>query len=189
MKILKCATALVLGTVVSIYPLSTKEKQHISKAGIEHILKEEGCSLCAYQDSVGVETIGIGATRDLNHKAIDPSLILTNEDVARLLVNNLTTVETCLDNSLNGQAMPQSVYDASGSLVFQVGCRGTTQNKNKGKTRLKLASEKEDWLKFCSHFTDYKYAGKKVNKAILERREREKIMCLIDVGDTDVEQD
>ena len=178
MKLVKCSIPLVLSAIVAAYPPSSEESQHIDKVGIEFILKEEGCSLCAYSDVIGKSTIGVGATRDSSGKAIRDNLTLTEEDVARLFIRDLKDVEYCLDSSLQGQLMPQSVYNAAGSLVFNIGCRGVTVNKNSSFTRLKQSAEKEDWPRFCSHITDYKYVGRKMNVAIMERRMREKTLCL-----------
>lgn len=187
MRIVRCSIPLVLSAIVAIYPPSTEDAQHINKDGIEFILKEEGCSLCSYQDLVGKGTIGIGSTRGLDGKPVPTNLVLTEEDVARLFVRDIRSVEACLDNKLSGQTMPQSVYNAVGSLIFNVGCSGTTVNKNGSYTRLRQAAEKQDWLRLCSHITDYKYVGKKPNPAIMERRMREKTMCLVDLGGENVE--
>lgn len=185
MRIVQCSLVVLLGALALYQPRDGK--QHISPEMRDHLIKEEGCALCTYEDSVHVNTIGVGSTKGLDNLTIPNNLRLSEEEVAKLFLRDIANDEDCLDNSLNGQAMPQSVYDGVGSVVHNIGCSGVSVNKKtKGVTQIRRAALKEDWLVTCGHITDFKYAGGKISTAIMNRRAREQIFCMRDLEGSNV---
>ena len=61
---------------------------HISQSGIDLLKHFEGCELEAYQDSVGVWTIGYGHTKD-----VDPGMKITQELAEHMLKEELPEYE------------------------------------------------------------------------------------------------
>lgn len=188
MRIAKCSLVLLLGALALYKP--GDNKRHISPEMREQLVNEEGCALCTYEDTVSVKTIGVGSTRDINGNPIIEGARLTEEEIAELFLRDLSQDEKCLNDKLNGQEMPQSVYDAIGSVVHNIGCSGVSSNRRtKGHTRLRNAALKGNWMLVCSHVTDYKYAGGKISPAILSRRSREQEICMRDLESDDVGDD
>lgn len=57
----------------------------ISDTGIALIKRFEGCELKAYQDSVGVWTIGYGWTQPVNGKKVAAGMVIDLSTAERLL--------------------------------------------------------------------------------------------------------
>jgi lysozyme len=86
-----------------------------SPAGIKAIEGYEGCRLTAYQDSVGVWTIGVGHTI-----GVVPGMTITQEEADDLLAEDLANAEAAV-NSLVKVPLSQPQFDALASLVFNIG--------------------------------------------------------------------
>lgn len=95
----------------------------IGQAGISLIKEFEGCRLQAYQDSVGVWTIGYGSTTD-----VAPGQIITQAEAADRLAEDCKHAEECVD-SVVSVPINQNEFDALCAFVFNLGCksfRGST---------------------------------------------------------------
>lgn len=57
----------------------------LSKRGLEHLKREEGCRLNAYQDSVGVWTIGYGHTGFIDGYKVKKGLHISQEKAEAVL--------------------------------------------------------------------------------------------------------
>lgn len=88
----------------------------ISPAGLEFIKRAEGCKLHAYQDSVGVWTIGVGHT-----KGVVEGQILTQGMADALLEDDLQEVYACLADAVK-VPLSQGQFDALCSFTFNLGC-------------------------------------------------------------------
>lgn len=87
-----------------------------SQNGINLIKSFEGCRLTAYQDQVGVLTIGYGHTG----KDVSPNETITEEEAEQLLVNDLVRFETGV-SSLLQVAVTQNEFDALVCFSYNLG--------------------------------------------------------------------
>ena len=97
----------------------------ISPVGIELIKRNEGCRLNAYQDVVGVWTIGYGHT-----EGVHPGLTITQEQADKMLVDELNNVYgPGVERALAGSPTTQSQFDALVSLAYNIGIGGFTNSQ------------------------------------------------------------
>lgn len=76
----------------------------------------EGCSLTAYQDQVGVWTIGYGHTG----ADVIPSLAITQQQAEALLAKDVLAAAHCVNTMVKLQ-LTQSEFDALVDFVFNLG--------------------------------------------------------------------
>ena len=106
----------------------------------------EGCELEAYQDSVGVWTIGYGHT-----KGVHEGMVITQEQAEQMLLDELKEYEGYVEDMVEVE-LTQEQFDA---LVVWVYNLGPTNFKNS--TLLKRINE--------GNFEDVPYQMKRWNKA------------------------
>ena len=87
----------------------------LSKTGIELLKHFEGCELKAYQDSVGVWTIGYGHT-----KGIYEGLEITQSEAEKMLVDELPEYEGYISDKVVPM-LQQHEYDALVCWVYNLG--------------------------------------------------------------------
>lgn len=87
-----------------------------SSAGVELVARFEGVRLKAYQDSVGVWTIGFGHTG----KDVHPGDTITMKRARELLRQDLSSAEQSVNQTIK-RPLNQSQFDALVSLVFNAG--------------------------------------------------------------------
>lgn len=173
-----CSIASVLGIIATEY----KGEMQTSAEGLAHIAKWEQCVSCTYKDHVGVPTLGMGSTRDFNGKPPVMGRKATDDEVARLYMRDVKEAEQCVNKRMGGRNMPQSVFDASVSIVYNVGCAGTTwNNKRKAQTNIRLAANAGDWSQVCYHMGGFIYAGGKVSNGLKNRRAGDQALCIKDL--------
>jgi lysozyme len=133
-----------------------------SSAGLELTERFEGCVLTAYQDSVGVWTIGYG------HTGIDvhAGLIITEEQASILLAADVAWAVTCVNKSVKA-AINQNQFDAMVDFVFNLGCASLGQS-----TLLRLLNA-GDFAGAAKEFLRWNKAGGKVLKGLTLRRQAE----------------
>lgn len=90
----------------------------VSQSGIEHIKKEEGLRLKAYQDSIGKWTIGWGHTP--NVKKGD---VISKEQAEAFLKSDISKIEVMLDTALK-VPVSQNQYDALIGIGINIGVSG-----------------------------------------------------------------
>lgn len=90
----------------------------ISQGGIDLIKSFEGLRLQAYQDTVGIWTIGFGSTRGVRRGDQ-----ITEQEAEQRLRDDLDAAETCIRSSLNMVRLTQHQFDALVSFVYNLGCR------------------------------------------------------------------
>ncbi|HHX6500944.1 TPA: lysozyme [Pseudomonas aeruginosa] len=131
---------------------------NISKAGLDLIKEFEGLRLSAYQDSVGVWTIGYGHTRTAKQ-----GMSITGDQADALLIADLSDAEDDVERYVR-QDMRQNEFDALVSLIFNIG--GSNFSRS---TMLRLINEKAEAWKIGAEFLKWVYAkGRKLPG--LERR-------------------
>ncbi|HBR6620580.1 lysozyme [Klebsiella pneumoniae] len=94
----------------------------ISKCGIELIKRFEGLRLKAYQDSVGVWTIGYGWTQPVDGKKVGPGMQIDQATADRLLKCGVVQYEQGV-NQLVKVKITQGQFDALVSFAYNLGLR------------------------------------------------------------------
>ena len=94
----------------------------ISKTGIELIKRFEGLELKAYQDSVGVWTIGYGWTQPVDGKKIGPGMVTDQATADRLLKCGVVQYEQGVDQLVKVR-ITQGQFDALVSFAYNLGLR------------------------------------------------------------------
>ncbi|CAI2002408.1 Phage-related lysozyme (muraminidase) [Serratia ficaria] len=94
----------------------------ISNKGISLIKEFEGCRLKAYQDSVGVWTIGYGWTQPVDGRKIGQGMVIDQATAERLLKCGLVQYEQGV-NQLVKVIITQGQFDALVSFAYNLGLR------------------------------------------------------------------
>ncbi len=123
-----------------------------SADGIDFITHEEGCRLAAYQDMVGVWTIGVGHT---------------GRDADALLQHDLRHFEESVNRATHVPQITQGQFDAMVSLAFNVGAAGFEAS-----TLVKKFNSGDVRGAGCE-FVRWSKAGGHPSDALLARRARE----------------
>nr|WP_314171009.1 lysozyme [uncultured Aggregatibacter sp.] len=161
-----CAVSAVVGLVIATHgnEIRTSEK------GLLLIGNAEGCQQKPYQCPADILTVGIGTTGSV--EKIETNKIYTLQEIADLYAKGIKQAEKCVNTYANGQAMPQGGFDALTSITFNVGC-----GQLKNSTLFKMA--RQGYSKtMCGQFERWIYAGGKPLKGLIERRQKEKALCL-----------
>lgn len=173
-----CSMASVIAIITTIYPNELKTSQR----GLELIASFENCISCTYQDHIGIPTIGIGSTRDLNGKPPVKGKVLSDDEVARLFMRDIKVAEQCVDTHFNGERMPQSVYDMVVSKVYNNGCYGARWNPKANRpTHFNRFAKAGDWYHTCERLADFVHAGGKKSQGLINRAAKEQKECLRDL--------
>lgn len=150
----------------------------VSAQGLDFIKGEEGLRLGAYQDCVGIWTIGYGHT----HKVL-PSDRITREEAEQLLRTDLIQFERVLNQVLE-VPVNQNQFNALASLIFNIGpgCKGMrsglVQLKDGRPSTLLASLNRGAYEEAANQFSAWIYAGGKVLKGLILRRERERELFL-----------
>lgn len=137
-----------------------------SQACVDFVAKHEGCKLKAYQDQVGVWTIGYGHTYN-----VDPSDVITEEKAKAYLSTDLMTADYGVNKAVK-RMLAQCQFDACVSLAFNIGVHAFAQST--------LARELNDgnYDAAAEQFLAWNRAGGKVNDGLVKRRADERKMFL-----------
>ena len=92
----------------------------ISQSGLQQIIQREGVILHAYQDSVGVWTIGTGHTSAAGPPIVRPGMVISQQDNDTILRADLEPIEAQAATYIK-VPVTQNQYDAIISIVFNVG--------------------------------------------------------------------
>lgn len=147
-----------------------------SSRGIELIKKYEGLRLAAYQDSVGVWTIGYGHT--LGVSAGDTC---TDAQATAWLVSDVQFAERIVESSV-GSSLTQGQFDALVSFVFNVGPGkagvkdGFLTLKNGNPSTMLRLLRSGDYAGAAAQFPLWASAGGKKLTGLVRRREAEKAL-------------
>ena len=161
-----CAVTAVVGLVIATHgnEIRTSEK------GLLLIGNAEGCMQKPYQCPADVLTVGIGTTDAVER--INRNKIYTLQEVAELYTKGIKQAEKCVNTYANGQAMPQGAFDALVSITFNAGC-GNLKNSTLFNMARKGYSKA-----MCGQFERWIYANGVPLKGLIERRQKEKALCL-----------
>jgi GH24 family phage-related lysozyme (muramidase) len=139
--------------------------------GLSLIRQFEGLRLDAYQDSVGIWTIGYGHTHQAGPPKPMPGLRITRPEADALLVRDLTSHEAVVQDALRREAS-QDQFDAMVSLCFNIG------PGNFARSSLIRAFNDGDEKAAAEAFLAWTRAGSKVLPGLIRRREAEKRLFL-----------
>ena len=136
----------------------------ISIPGVELLTHFEGLKLEAYQDSVGVWTIGYGHT-----KGVTPSMKITESQANNLLKTELIEYQNYINEMVKVE-LSQCEYDALVCWVYNLGPTNLRES-----TLLKVLNQGDKFL-VPEQIRRWNRAGGKVLKGLVRRREAEALM-------------
>ncbi|ENR4993248.1 lysozyme [Enterobacter roggenkampii] len=142
-----------------------------SDKGIALIKQFEGCKLTAYQDSVGVWTIGYGWTKPVDGKPIRAGMTIKQETAERLLKTGLVSYENDVSRLVKVD-LTQGQFDALVSFTYNLGARSLSTS-----TLLRKLSG-GDYAGAADEFLRWNKAGGKVLNGLTRRREAERALFL-----------
>lgn len=137
-----------------------------SEKGVAFIAKEEGLVLTAYQDSVGVWTIGYGSTMYEDGSKVKKGDKITKERAISLFRNTLKKYEAQVNKSIT-RPINQNQFDACVSLCYNIGASGFA-----GSTVVKRINANPCDPTIADAFKMWRNAGSKKG-LLLARRTRE----------------
>ncbi|MCU3058351.1 lysozyme [Enterobacter hormaechei subsp. steigerwaltii] len=142
-----------------------------SEKGIALIKEFEGCKLTAYQDSVGVWTIGYGWTQPVDGKPIRAGMTIKQETAERLLKTGLVSYESDVSRLVK-IGLTQGQFDALVSFTYNLGSRSLSTS-----TLLRKLNA-GDYAGAADEFLRWNKAGGKVLNGLTRRREAERALFL-----------
>ncbi|MCM2759589.1 lysozyme [Enterobacter hormaechei subsp. steigerwaltii] len=142
-----------------------------SEKGIALIKQFEGCKLTAYQDSVGVWTIGYGWTQPVDGKPIRAGMTIKQETAERLLKTGLVSYESDVSRLVK-VGLTQGQFDALVSFTYNLGARSLSTS-----TLLRKLNA-GDYAGAADEFLRWNKAGGKVLNGLARRREAERALFL-----------
>ncbi|KAA0520032.1 lysozyme [Enterobacter ludwigii] len=142
-----------------------------SEKGIALIKQFEGCKLTAYQDSVGVWTIGYGWTQPVDGKPIRAGMTIKQETAERLLKTGLVSYESDVSRLVK-VGLTQEQFDALVSFTYNLGARSLSTS-----TLLRKLNA-GDYAGAADEFLRWNKAGGKVLNGLTRRREAERALFL-----------
>lgn len=142
-----------------------------SEKGIALIKEFEGCRLTAYQDSVGVWTIGYGWTQPVDGKPVRAGMTIKQETAERLLKTGLVSYESDVSRLVK-VGLTQGQFDALVSFTYNLGSRSLSTS-----TLLRKLNA-GDYAGAANEFLRWNKAGGKVLNGLTRRREAERALFL-----------
>jgi lysozyme len=145
-----------------------------SAAGLELTKQFEGLQLKAYQDSVGVWTVGYGHTGT----DVKPGLTITEAQASVLLAADVAWAVTCVNKSVTSE-INQNQFDALVDFVFNLGCAAFGQS-----TLLKMVNA-SDFADAAGQFGRWNKADGKVLPGLTKRRAAEAALFQQPIADAE----
>lgn len=143
----------------------------ISGRGLALIKQFEGCRLSAYQDSVGVWTIGYGWTQPVDGKPVCAGMTITQSTADSLLASGVVQYVNGV-NRLVRVALNQNQFDALVDFAYNLGVAALESS-----TLLKKLNA-GDYRGAADEFPKWNKAGGKVLNGLVKRREAERALFL-----------
>jgi GH24 family phage-related lysozyme (muramidase) len=142
-----------------------------SDKGIALIKEFEGCKLTAYQDSVGVWTIGYGWTQPVDGKPIRTGMTINQDTAERLLKTGLVSYENDVTRLVK-VSLTQGQFDALVAFTYNLGARSLSTS-----TLLRKLNA-GDYSGAADEFLRWNKAGGKVLNGLTRRRMAERQVFL-----------
>ena len=139
----------------------------VSSEGRKEITKHEGNKLEAYQDIVGVWTIGVGHTAAAGNPKPVKGMRITMAESDAILAQDLATFEKAVNNAVKVD-LTQYQFDALVSLALNIGAGAFS------KSTLVRKLNAKDYKGAAEQFLVWNKAGGKVVTGLANRRAKEK---------------
>ena len=153
--------------------LNLASKYTPSSDAINLIKQYEGLRLTAYQDSVGIWTIGYGTTT-INGVAVYEGQTITQAQADEYLLEHMQSNVSPIINTKVKAPITQSMYDALCCFTYNLG------SGNLSKSTLLKELNTTKYLDTATSFLDYNKAGGVVLAGLTKRRSAEKDLFLKD---------
>ncbi|MGX3066023.1 lysozyme [Ursidibacter arcticus] len=148
-----------------------KNQWSISVNGIQALKNYEALRTKAYLDDAKKWTIGYGHTGYVGNQPVGAGMVITEQQAEELLKQRLPEFEDAVRTSVKAP-LTQNQYDALVSLAYNIG-----PNNFKNSTLVKKLNA-GDVEGAAEQFMIWRNAGGKVNKGLINRRNREREMFL-----------
>ena len=136
----------------------------ISEDGLELIKKFEGCETSAYQDSVGVWTIGFGHT-----KGVEAGQTCSIEDAESMLADEMDEYEGYINNMVKVE-LQQHEFDSLVAWVYNLGPTNLSES-----TMLKVLNGGQ-FDRVPDEMNRWTRAGGEILEGLVRRRQAESLM-------------
>ena len=136
----------------------------ISENGLELIKKFEGCETTAYQDSVGVWTIGFGHT-----KGVEEGQPCSIEDAESMLADEMDEYEGYINNMVKVE-LQQHEFDALVAWVYNLG------PTNLGESTMLKVLNGGQFDRVPDEMNRWTRAGGEILEGLVRRRQAESLM-------------
>ena len=147
------------------------DEMHVSPSGVDLICNFEGLRLKAYDDGVGVWTIGFGTTKYPNGIRVKKGDTCTLDQAKAYMQNDLKAFEQTVNNTVK-VPLNQNQFDALVSLAYNI---GSTAFKNS--TLVRQLNE-GNYKAAANQFNVWVNAGGKRMQGLVNRRAAEKTLFL-----------
>ena len=141
-----------------------RNKMKISENGLELIKKFEGCETTAYQDSVGVWTIGFGHT-----KGVEEGQTCSIEDAESMLADEMDEYEGYINNMVKVE-LQQHEFDALVAWVYNLG------PTNLGESTMLKVLNGGQFDRGPDEMNRWPRAGGEILEGLVRRRQAESLM-------------
>ncbi|MDR6628390.1 lysozyme [Acinetobacter lwoffii] len=147
------------------------DEMHVSPNGVDLICNFEGLRLSAYDDGVGVWTIGFGTTKYPNGIRVKKGDTCTLDQAKAYMQNDLKAFEQTANTAVK-VPLNQNQFDALVSLAYNI---GSTAFKNS--TLVKRLNE-GNYKAAANQFNVWVNAGGKRMQGLVNRRAAERTLFL-----------
>lgn len=147
------------------------DEMHISPSGIDLICNFEGKRLAAYDDGVGVWTIGFGTTVYPNGIKVMKGDTCTEAQAKTYMAHDLKKFEATVNKAVTVQ-LNQNQFDALVSLAYNIGTNAFS------KSTLVKKLNANDIRGAADQFDVWVNAGGKRMQGLVNRRAKEKALFL-----------
>ena len=155
--------AIASDTVADMLGIAVDSVKKISTAGINLICSFEGLKLKAYDDGVGVWTIGFGTTIYPNGIKVKKGDTCTEAQAKAYMAHDLKKFESAVNSAVT-VLINQNQFDAMVSLAYNI---GTSAFKNS--TLVKKLNE-SNYKSAAAQFNVWNKGGGKVMQGLVSRR-------------------
>ncbi len=151
--------------------LGIPESMSVSNKGVDLICEFEGKRLVAYDDGVGVWTIGFGTIKYPNGVRVKKGDTCTLDQAKEYMRHDLIEFEHTVNSSVK-VPLNQNQFDALVSLAYNIG-----SNAFKSSTLVKKLNA-GDYQGAADQFNVWVNAGGKRMQGLANRRDKEKLLFL-----------
>ena len=151
--------------------LGIPESMSVSNKGVDLICEFEGKRLVAYDDGVGIWTIGFGTIKYPNGTRVKKGDTCTLDQAKEYMRHDLIEFEHTVNSSIK-VPLNQNQFDALVSLAYNIG-----SNAFKSSTLVKKLNT-GDYQGAADQFNVWVNGGGKRMQGLVNRRDREKLLFL-----------